>query len=104
MKKVILFFGLLTFLFSCTDNGSDVYKEVTIEGVDFTTRKCGGGYYLRIKDELYRAIEVVPNKILNKNTKFPKTYWIKYERPNKECYNMEDGTQKIKITGIKLKK
>jgi hypothetical protein len=104
MKKVIVFFGLLTFLFSCTDNSSDVYKEVTIEGVDFTTRKCGGGYYLRMDDELYRAIEVVPNKILTEKTKFPKTYWITYERPNKECYNMEDGTQKIKITGIKLRK
>lgn len=104
MKKVIVFFGLLILLFSCTDNGSDVYKEVTIEGVDFTTRKCGGGYYLRIKDELYRAIEVVPNKILTEKTKFPKTYLITYERPNKECYNMEDGTQKIKITGIKLRK
>jgi hypothetical protein len=103
MKKVIVFFGLLILLFSCTDNGSDVYKEVTIEGVDFTTRKCGGGYYLRMEDELYRAIEVVPNKILTEKTKFPKTYWITYERPNKECYNMEDGTQKIKITGIKLK-
>lgn len=103
MKKVILFFSLLTLLFSCTDNGSDVYKEVSIEGVDFTTRKCGGGYYLRMEDELYRAIEVVPNKILTEKTKFPKTYWITYERPNKECYNMEDGTQKIKITGIKLK-
>jgi hypothetical protein len=104
MKKVIVFFGLLILLFSCTDNGSDVYKEVTIEGVDFTTRKCGGGYYLRMEDELYRAIEVVPNKILTEKTKFPKTYWITYERPNKECYNMEDGTQKIKITGIKLRK
>ena len=104
MKNALLIFGFMTLLFSCTDNGSDVYKEVTIEGVDFTTRKCGGGYYLRIKDELYRAVEVVPNKILTEKTKFPKTYWITYERPNKECYNMEDGTQKIKITGIKLRK
>jgi len=104
MKKVIVFFGLLILLFSCTDNGSDVYIEVTIEGVDFTTRKCGGGYYLSMDDELYRAIEVVPNKILTEKTKFPKTYWITYERPNKECYNMEDGTQKIRITGIKLRK
>ena len=103
MKNALLILCLLTLLFSCSDDSSVVYKEVTIEGVDFTTRKCGGGYYLRIKDELYRAIEVVPNKILTEKTKFPKTYWITYERPNKECYNMEDGTQKIKITGIKLK-
>lgn len=103
MKRVILLIVIVVLLLtlSCEKNSSNSFIEINITGIDYSMRPCSGGYVGEIGEEKYRCLDIVPNNILSIYTVFPKTFLIKYERPNGACYEEKNLEIKIKIIAIK---
>ena len=102
MKRVILLIVIVVLLLtlSCEKNSANSYVEIKITGIDNSMRPCSGGYFGLIGVEKYRCLEIIPNEILSINTKFPKIFLIKYDRPLGACYEEKDLEIKIKVTAI----
>lgn len=103
MKYLFLILTLVSLSFGCSKNSPTTYSEVTITSFDMTMTPCSGGYMGIIDNKNYRISEVVKNDILTQNTKFPKTYIVKYGLLTGLCYNQSEGLTNIVVTEIKEK-
>jgi len=106
--KIILLSGLIAIIaFSCRKENNGTNNGLvlaTFTGMDYTKTLCSGGYFFTIDNNRYRAYDIVQNSILSEQTKFPKSYLIKYEKQTGGCYGVVSNLVKItKIRNYKQK-
>ena len=69
MRKLLYPILISTILFSGCSKSN--LNEVQITGGDLRACSCCGGYFLKMNNQSYRAIEIIPNSIITSTTSFP---------------------------------
>ncbi len=102
LKILLLSVLMAVMAFGCEKENNGTNNGLvlaTFTGIDYTMTPCSGGYFFTIdNNNQYRAYNIVQNSILNEQTKFPKFYLIKYEKPTGGCYGVVSNL--VKITEI----